>query len=170
MKKALMIVLLLTGMFIVSACQTTTESLELTLTGTIFLERERIYNHFIALDFTSFTFDSAKILMDVSANPPLYIDATSPEMDITAACASMFANYSRNGQFPFGDPTQTFAAYVTFTKDNEQLIFNFNWGEMGSILLLHIVDDVEVFDVFPLSEFPTQMATLLTLLSIESSV
>ncbi len=172
MKKWLILLSSFCSLLMLSACQTTTTTtLEATLTGTIFIQMQKVYDHFTTLDFTEFSLESAMVLIDATATPPLYFSASSPNTDIVAACASVIDNFTYNGLFPWANSEEVFQAVVIFSKGDERISFRIKRGDYETILISHSVDGVELYGgTFPGTSYPIQMATLLTLLSIETSV
>jgi len=147
-----------------SACTSeTTESMQWS-TGTYFLWRQRVIDHFNAIDFGEFDFVYAHEFVDANT-PNLFVVLAVDGSRVKAEVQSMFSTFDGSSMFP-SHITDWQKFEVRFESEAESLTITFlhRSSTDGSVSFLHAnAAGLIESQYYPYSAFPEEIAMLLNL-------
>jgi hypothetical protein len=150
-----------------SGCQrptVTTDTTEYWTTGTYFMWKDRVFNHFAAIDFSTFTFDSV-LTFPNSADQEEYVTLVADGAGITEEVAAIFAKFDGSAMFP-SHTTEFWKYEIRFVKEGERMVVTLaDYGEgSGSISFLHYgAADLLESQSYPFEAFSEEITALFNL-------
>jgi|GEM_PF-5256308 len=167
------IVILAFALFMMGCAMSTqtTESLDVTLTGTFFLWRQQVFNHFALLDLT--TYELTEVREYISADEPeSYRVATVDAAVLKGQIASMFDKFEISHMFP-GAPIDWAKVEIDLTHGSETLriVLVIRGPNDGVVGFVHTDQENNVVSQgYPLDMFAAEVAAILDLVSVVHSV
>lgn len=174
MKRGILWTMTLCFALVSAGCQMsteTTESQEQTLTGTFFLWRQQVFEHFALLDLT--TYELTEVREYVSADDPeTYRVATVDAAAMQGQIALLFDKFEISRMFP-GAPTDWAKVEIDLTSGSETLriVIVIRGPNDGVVGFVHTDPENNVVSQgYPLDMFAAEVTAILDLVSVVHSV
>jgi hypothetical protein len=174
MKRLIFLIVMLCAVLSSIGCQMstqTTESQEQTLTGTFFLWRQEVFEHFATLDLD--TFELTEVREYVSADEPEnYRVAAVDTVQMRTQIASMFEGFDISHMFP-GAPIDWAKVEIDLTHGTETLriVIVVRGPNDGVVGFIHTdAENRVVSQGYPLDTFAAEVAAILDMVSVVHSI